>query len=125
MKYICGELPLPQNSGIVIKQGFVLRDAEACKGMGSAFGAPVGSGNQMEGGSYSPNNIGKTYKGHGTIIGNIPIDSPSGIYRGNSSDPYHYINRVTGRNVSTTDIYNTIKDPTVVLSQWKDRDIYM
>ena len=49
VKYICGELPLPQNSGIVIKQGFVLRDADACKGMGSAFGAPIASGNQMEG----------------------------------------------------------------------------
>lgn len=36
--YICGEKPLPENSGIVIKSGCVLQDDTACKGMGSAYG---------------------------------------------------------------------------------------
>ena len=80
---------------------------------------PRGGSGAANGKSYSPQNIGRTYKGHGEVIDNIPFDKPSGIYSGNSSDPYHYINRVTGRNVSTTDIYNTIKEPTAVLSQWK------
>ncbi len=33
LKYICGDLPLPENSGIIIKRGYVE------KGMGSAYGA--------------------------------------------------------------------------------------
>ena len=36
-KYISGDLPLPENCGIVIKQGYVMRD-HAEKGSGSAYG---------------------------------------------------------------------------------------
>ena len=35
-KYITGELPLPENSGIIIKRGYLI---SADKGMGSAYGA--------------------------------------------------------------------------------------
>lgn len=38
LPYICGEAPLPPDSGIVIKEGRVLRDDIPCKGMGSAYG---------------------------------------------------------------------------------------
>ena len=36
-KYIAGRLPLPENSGIVIKQGTIIHD-RAEKGSGSAYG---------------------------------------------------------------------------------------
>ena len=36
--YICGEKPLPENSGIVVKSGCVLREDVQVKGMGSAYG---------------------------------------------------------------------------------------
>lgn len=36
--YILGEKPLPDNSGVVIKQGYILRESCSFKGMGSAFG---------------------------------------------------------------------------------------
>ena len=36
-KYIAGRLPLPENSGIVIKQGSIIHD-RAEKGSGSAYG---------------------------------------------------------------------------------------
>ena len=38
LPYICGEKPLPEDSGIVIKSGCVLREDASLKGMGSAFG---------------------------------------------------------------------------------------
>lgn len=38
MSYITGEKPLPPNSEIIIKSGFVIRDDVLLKGMGSAFG---------------------------------------------------------------------------------------
>lgn len=38
LPYICGEMPLPGNSGIVIKSGCVLREDTDFKGMGSAYG---------------------------------------------------------------------------------------
>ena len=38
ISYICGEKPLPEDSGIVIKSGCVLREDTAFKGMGSAYG---------------------------------------------------------------------------------------
>lgn len=37
-KYICGLEPLPENSGIVMKGGYVTKDEFVIKGMGSAFG---------------------------------------------------------------------------------------
>ena len=36
VKYITGELPLPENSGIIIKRGYLI---STDKGMGSAYGA--------------------------------------------------------------------------------------
>lgn len=36
--YICGEKPLPKDSGILLKSGYVLQDKDSFKGMGSAFG---------------------------------------------------------------------------------------
>lgn len=38
LPYILGEKPLPKNSGVVIKSGYVLRNEDYYKGMGSAFG---------------------------------------------------------------------------------------
>ncbi len=38
LPYICGEAPLPPDSGIVIKSGCVLREDAPFKGMGSAYG---------------------------------------------------------------------------------------
>jgi len=38
LPYICGEAPLPPDSGIVIKSGCVLREDTPFKGMGSAYG---------------------------------------------------------------------------------------
>lgn len=38
LPYICGQLPLPEESELRIKSGYVLRDSPFCKGMGSAYG---------------------------------------------------------------------------------------
>lgn len=38
LPYICGEAPLPPDSGIVIRTGCILRDDPPHKGMGSAYG---------------------------------------------------------------------------------------
>lgn len=38
LPYICGERPLPEDSSLVIKRGYVLPDHEVQRGMGSAYG---------------------------------------------------------------------------------------
>ena len=38
LPYIMGQKPLPPNSDVVIKPGYVLRNDENLKGMGSAYG---------------------------------------------------------------------------------------
>ena len=38
LPYICGERPLPEGSGLIIKRGYVLPDHEVQRGMGSAYG---------------------------------------------------------------------------------------
>lgn len=65
-----------------------------------------------------PKNMGKTYKGVGTVVEISPINKISGIYTGNVKDPGHFINRVIERGLSPELIINTFKSPRVVLSQW-------
>lgn len=38
LPYICGKLPLPSESTLQVKSGYVLRDDSFRKGMGSAYG---------------------------------------------------------------------------------------
>ncbi len=64
-------------------------------------------------------NLGKFYKGAGTVVDSSPVSKITGIYKGNTKDPYHFIDRVTERGIKPDVIMNTFRNPDVILSQWK------
>ena len=70
-------------------------------------------------GVSKPSNIGKFYKGAGTVVESSPISEIKGIFTGNVKDPHHFINRVIERGLSPNIIMDTFKNPKVILSQWK------
>lgn len=61
-------------------------------------------------------NLGKTYKNLGTVVANSPINKITGISQQNAG---HFIERVIERGISPQTILDTLRNPTVITSQWK------
>ena len=64
-------------------------------------------------------NIGKFYKGAGTVVESSPVSKIKGIFTGNKNDPHHFVNRVIERGLKPDTIMDTFRNPKVILSQWK------
>ena len=104
-KYIAGRLPLPENSGIVIKQGSIIHD-RAEKGSGSAYGgkwrpnpnkaqdlALIGAPNSVQRIFLSTKNSGYWIvvkydeTGHASIVRHETVHTPNGLH----SNPHDHI----------------------------------
>ncbi|MED4912207.1 hypothetical protein P9761_29110 [Brevibacillus centrosporus] len=61
-------------------------------------------------------NLGKTYKNLGTVVGTSPITKITGISQQNAG---HFLERVIERGISPQTILDTLRNPSVITTQWK------